>query len=193
MAVASHIPGDDAAKFAAVALADLSFLPKFGLKGPGADRWLASRGITLPARANGWSALLGNGFVVRLGRSEFFLEDGAGADRVGPIRSALEAGAPDVYPVIRQDAGFMLAGKRVNELLAETCNVNFAGIDPQESVAILAQMIGVPVLVIRDIDTEMPRYRIWCDSTFAPYFWDSISEIAGDLGGGVIGANSVPW
>jgi len=81
----------------------------------------------------------------------------------------------------------------VNELLVESCNVNFAEIDPQERVVVMTQMIGVSVLVIRDIDTEIPRYRIWCDSTFAPYFWETLSEIAADLGGGVIGVDSLPW
>jgi sarcosine oxidase subunit gamma len=193
MSVASRIAGDDATKLEAVALADLSFLPKLGLKGPGANQWLTSRDITLPAKPNRWIALLGGGFIARLGRSEFFLEGGTAAEEIGAVRSALGTGAPGVYPVIRQDAGFLLAGKRVNELLVESCNVNFAEIDPQERVVVMTQMIGVSVLVIRDIDTEIPRYRIWCDSTFAPYFWETLSEIAADLGGGVIGVDSLPW
>jgi sarcosine oxidase subunit gamma len=192
MPVASRFAGDDAAKLEAVALADLSFLPKLGLKGPGADQWLASLDITLPAKPNSWTTLLGGGFIARLGRSEFFLEGGTTADGIGAIRSALGTGAPGVYPVIRQDAGFLLAGKRVNELLVETCNVNFAEIDPQERIVVMTQMIGVSVLVIREMDREIPRYRIWCDPTFAPYFWETLSEIAADLGGGVIGADSVP-
>jgi len=192
MSVASRIAGDDAAKLEAVALTDLSFLPKLGLKGPGANQWLTSRDITLPAKPNRWIALLGGGFIARLGRSEFFLEGGTGSDGIGAVRSALGAGAPGVYPVIRQDAGFLLAGKRVNELLVETCNVNFAEIDPQDRVVVMTQMIGVSVLVIRDIDREIPRYRIWCDPTFAPYFWETLSEIAADLGGGVVGTDSVP-
>ena len=192
MSVASRIAGDDAAKLNAVALADLSFLPRFGLKGPGAEQWLESRDIAVPARANTWASLPGAGVIARLGRSEFFLEDGAADDTVGTIRTALGSGAAGVYPVIRQDAGFALAGRRVNELLVQTCNVNFQDSGAEVGLAVMTQMIGVSVLVIRTDSKRLPCYRLWCDPTFAPYFWETLSEIATDLGGGVIGADGLP-
>src|SRR5258708_4470482 len=85
-----------------------------------------------------------------------------------------------------------LAGKHVNELLVQTCNVNFAQFNPQERIAVMTQMIGVSILAIRTDYKEMPCYRIWCDPTFAPYFWGTVAEIAGELGGGVIGADGLP-
>ncbi|HKB83650.1 MAG TPA: hypothetical protein VKD04_10660 [Burkholderiales bacterium] len=192
MEIASRIGSDDASKLESVAVADLSFLPKLGLKGPAAEQWLASLDITLPAKANGWAPLAGHGVIARLGRSEFFLEDSNASGTVGSIRTALGSGAPGVYPVIRQDAGFALAGKHVNELLVQTCNVNFAQFNPQERIAVMTQMIGVSILAIRTDYKEMPCYRIWCDPTFAPYFWGTVAEIAGELGGGVIGADGLP-
>ena len=192
MRVASRIAGDDASKLDGVALADLSFLPRFGLKGPAAEQWLESQHIALPAKANSWVSLPGAGVIARLGRSEFFLEEGADADTVGEIRTALGTGASGVYPVIRQDAGFALAGVRVNELLVQTCNVNFEEFGPEERDAVMTQMIGVSVLAIRISYQPMLCYRLWCDPTFAPYFWETLSEIAGELGGGVIGADSLP-
>ena len=192
MEIASRIAGNDASKLEAVALADLSFLPKFGLKGPAAEQWLASLDIPLPAIANGWASLAGKGVIARLGRSEFFLEDATASGAVDSVRTALGSGAPGVYPVIRQDAGFALAGKQVNELLVQTCNVNFAQFNPEERIAVMTQMIGVSILAIRTDCKEMPCYRIWCDPTFAAYFWETVAEIAGELGGGVIGADSLP-
>ena len=192
MRSASRIAGDDATKLEAMALADLSFLPRFGLKGPAAGQWLESQNVALPANANSWASLPGAGVIARLGRSEFFLEDGAAADTISPIRTALGAGAPGVYPVIRQDAGFALAGNRVNELLAQTCNVNFEGFGHGERFAVMTQMIGISVLAIRTDHEQMPCYRLWCDPSFAPYFWETLAEIAGELGGGVIGVDSLP-
>lgn len=192
MRVASRIAGDDASKLDGVALADLSFLPRFGLKGPAAEQWLESQHIALPAKANSWVSLPGAGVIARLGRSEFFLEEGADADTVGEIRTALGTGASGVYPVIRQDACFALAGVRVNQLLVQTCNVNFEEFGPEERDAVMTQMIGVSVLAIRISYQPMLCYRLWCDPTFAPYFWETLSEIAGELGGGVIGADSLP-
>jgi sarcosine oxidase subunit gamma len=192
MKVAASVGADDAAKLDVVALADLSFLPRFGLKGPEAQRWLEARNIALPPDANGWLSLPGGGVVARLGRSEFFLEDGATANGVDTIRAALGTGASGVYPVLRQDAGFALAGRRVNELLVQTCNVDFEEFGPERGIAVMTQMIGVSVLAIRINKKPLPCYRLWCDPTFAPYFWETIAEIAGELGGGVIGVDSLP-
>jgi sarcosine oxidase subunit gamma len=192
MKVAASVGADDAAKLDVVALADLSFLPRFGLKGPEAQRWLEARNIALPRDANGWLSLPGGGVVARLGRSEFFLEDGATANGVATIRAALGTGASGVYPVLRQDAGFALAGRRVNELLVQTCNVDFEEFGPERGIAVMTQMIGVSVLAIRINKKPLPCYRLWCDPTFAPYFWETIAEIAGELGGGVIGVDSLP-
>ncbi|MEO8008046.1 MAG: methylglutamate dehydrogenase [Betaproteobacteria bacterium] len=192
MRIATRVTDDDATKLNVVALADLSFLPRFGLKGPAAQQWLESQNIAPPAKANGWASLSRSGVIARLGRSEFFLEDGAATDTVGAIRTSLGTGAPGVYPVIRQDAGFALAGTRVNELLVQTCNVNFEEFGPEEQIAVMTQMIGVSVLVIRTNYKKIPGYRLWCDPTLAPYFWEMLSEIAGELGGGVIGADSLP-
>jgi len=192
MSVASRIAGDDASKLDAVALADLSFLPRFGLKGPAAAQWLEARNVALPAQINGWIALPGAGVIARLGSSEFFLEDGAAGITVGAIRDALGHGAPGVYPVVRQDAGFVLAGARVNDLLMQTCNVNFADSNPQHAVVVMTQMIGISVLVLRADRAQVPCYRLWCDPTLAPYFWETLAEIATELGGGVIGADGLP-
>jgi sarcosine oxidase subunit gamma len=153
-------------------------------------QWLRDHGIDPPAEANRWLPLASGGVIARLGRSEFFIEDGAGGTNVSNIQTALGNGASGVYPVIRQDAGIALTGSRVNELLLQTCNVNFAALQTGAREAVMTQMIGVSVLAIRVADEPLPRYRIWCDPTFAPYFWETLAEIAVELGGGVMGADA---
>ncbi len=190
MRVASRV-GDDPSRLEALALADLSFLPKSGLKGPAAVQWLSAQGVAVPAEANTWTALAADGVIARLGRSEFFLEDGAAGGIAARMRTELGTGTDGVYPVIRQDAGILLAGARSNELLVHTCNVNFNEIDPNGGIAVMTQMIGVSVLVIRKSLRRLPCYRIWCDPTFAQYFWETLSEIAVELGGGVIGTETL--
>lgn len=190
MRVASRVGGESAAT-EVLALADLSCLPKAGLKGPLAAQWLAAQGAPVPSEANTWTTLPGEGVIARLGRSEFFLEDGAVAGMAAQVRLALGTGAEGVYPVIHQDCGILLAGSRANELLVQICNVNFAEIDPAKGIVVMTQMIGVGVLVIRTQLRRLPCYRIWCDPTFAPYFWETLSEIAAELGGGVIGTEAL--
>ena len=69
-----------------LALADVSLLPRYGVKGPQAATWLANAGIAIPAAANSWFVLPSNGLIARLGVSEFLLEGagfGAGGDPAG--------------------------------------------------------------------------------------------------------------
>ncbi|HVY07315.1 MAG TPA: hypothetical protein VHB46_15185 [Burkholderiales bacterium] len=192
MQVAAKLPGDAAAMLEAVAIADLSHLRKCGLKGPGAERWLRDHDIPVPDGVNAWAMLPAGGVIARLGRSEFFVEDGEAGVVVESIGASLGFGAAGVYPVIRQDAGFALAGRRVNELLVQTCNVNFEAFGAEEKIAVMTQMVGVSVLAIRAIHARVPCYRLWCDPTFAPYFRETLTGIAEELGGAAIGVDALP-
>jgi len=51
------VDGDDAQRAAVVGIADLSHLPRFGAKGPGAAGWLTALGLPVPAQPNSWSTL----------------------------------------------------------------------------------------------------------------------------------------
>lgn len=191
MSMASRLAGDETAARESIAIADLSCLDKAGVKGPEAARWLESQGIAVPPQANAWIGLAGGGVIARLGRSEFFLEDGANGDTATRMRDALAAGIAGVYPVIRQDAGIALVGERVNELLVQTCNVNFQELAPASRTVVMTMMVGVAVLVIRQDHRNLPGFRIWCDATFAPYLWETLAGIAAELGGGPIGTGGL--
>lgn len=170
----------------AVGLTDLSPLPRFGLKGPGAEAWLATQGVRAPAGINRWSELAGGGIIARLGGSEFFVEDWHGGTAAG-LRTALGRGATGVAPVLRQDAAIALAGRRTRELLVQTCGVNFAEVGTQERAVVMTSMVGVGVLIVPSLKKGTPLYRIWCDGTFGPYLWNTLLEIARELGGGPVG------
>lgn len=191
MRMAARLAGGETAARESVAVADLSCLDKAGLKGPEAARWLDGLGITVPAQANAWTGLPGGGVIARLGRSEFFLEDGETGDTAIRMRDALGTGIAGVYPVIRQDAGIALVGKRVNELLVQTCNVNFQELDSASRTVVMTMVVGVAVLVIRQDHQKLPGFRIWCDPTYAPYLWETLAGIATELGGGPIGTGGL--
>jgi len=187
MNMASRLAGDQTAARESIAIADLSCLDKAGVKGPEAARWLESQGIAVPAQANAWTGLAGGGVIARLGRTEFFLEDGVTGDSASRVRDAPALEITGVYPVIRQDAGIAVVGRRVNELLVQTCNVNFQELDSASRTVVMTMMVGVAVLVIRRDHRNLPGFRIWCDATYAPYLWETLAGIASDLGGGPIG------
>lgn len=189
MAVAVSIDDADADRAGILGVADLSFLHKTGFKGANAAHWAQQQGLVLPP-ANSWAQAGDGSIVARLGDSEFLIEDSRQSATCARISAALQTPAEAVYPVRRNDAGFALTGKRVNELLVETCSFNF--LEVTNSSVVMTTMVGVSVLVIRhDIDA-CPCYRIWCDPTMAAYLWDTINDCANEFGGGPIGVDLLP-
>jgi hypothetical protein len=92
-----------------------------------------------------------------------------------------------VYPVLREDVEFALAGDAVHEVLAQVCNVNFAALSLDSRPVIMTLMIGVAVLVVPQSLVHGRRYRIWCDPTFGHYLGESLGKVVVDCGGSVTG------
>ena len=184
MQTAFRLPDDEVT--GSIMLADATCLPRMGVKGPDAQEWLRSQHMSVPEEANAWTRTTQGVIVARLARSEFFLEDKPGGQTVERLRSSL-APAPGLYPVHRQDAALALAGERVNELLAQTCNVNFKAYATGERTVIMTSMVGVSVLVLSDQSQGTPVLRIWCDGTFGPYLWETLLAVAREQGGRAVG------
>ena len=155
---------------------------RLGLKGAGAAQWLASCGLTVPALPNSWVSA-GSGadeydslLLARLGATEFFMET-AHAGTVTRLVQSLEARPPGVYPVLREDAAFVLKGAGVHEVLAQVCNVDFAAIDANSGTLAMTLMIGVAVLVVPQEVAGERCYRIWCDPSFGPYLGEALGAV----------------
>lgn len=177
----------DDERAAILGLADLSHQTRAGAKGRGTAEWLAALGVTIPSQPNSWSPLPGGGLVARLGTTEFLVENDAAL--VDKIMQAKRAAG--VYPVLRQDAAFALCGARVNELLLQTCNVDFRTLDAEPTKVVLTSMAGVGITILSKKSGKYPSYRIWCDGTYGVYLWETLAEIATELGGGCIGVNAL--
>lgn len=186
MAIALRMDNDP--RPAGIRLGDASCLPRVGVKGARAEGWLTEQGIAPLPGVNGWLRTPAGLLVARLARSEFFLEDSATGDTVQRLKHAL-APASGVTPVLRQDGALVLTGSRVNELLTQVCNINFLIWQPDDRVVVMTSMVGVSVLVIWERFQDGARYRLWCDPTFAPFLWETLLEIAQELGGQPAGFN----
>lgn len=164
---------------------------RFGLKGPHAAEWLVAQRFELPA-PNTWidaAAQEGSLLVARLGTTEFFLEDSAGGTTLRAIAPRSEATPPGVYPVLREDAAFVLSGEGSHEVLAQICNVNFADLAVDSRPIIMTSMIGVSVLVVpQEFDAER-QYRVWCDPSFGPYFAEAVGRVVVECGGSYRGVS----
>lgn len=161
-------------------IADLSFLTRFGVKGAGAAAWLESQGISIPERPNTWCPLHEEGIVARLGRNEFLIEDSLHSNVAPRLAESCQQPPAKVYPVLRQDLAIALCGTEINQLLLQTCSINFSALSLNQSPVILTSMVGVAVIVIPQTEQH---YRIWCDGTFGAYLWRTLLAIASELGG----------
>ena len=188
MAAPLRFPGD--AGDYPLGLSDASCLQRMGVKGPQAESWLRSVGIDVPPEVNAWTRSHEGVLVARLARSEFFLEDRFDGVSVERLRTALQP-APGVYPVLRQDAALVVTGESANDLLRQTCNVDFGAAKPDQQTVVMTSMIGVSVLVLWHALEKGRCYRIWCDGTFGPYLWETLLQIATELGGGAIGLSAI--
>jgi len=172
-------------------IADLSCLTRFGVKGANAAQWLADGGLPIPDRPNNWYPLPEGGIIARLGLTEFLIEDSVNSAIAPRLAAACQSLPPRVYPVLRQDLALGLVGDRVNDLLRQICSFNFQALSLGDRPVVLTAAIGVAAIVIPlDIDEKL-CIRIWCDGTFGTYFWQTLVEIATELGGGAIGVESV--
>jgi len=190
MPLAARVPGESPERLWTLGICDLSALVRVGVKGPRAAEWLSSHGVQVPQQPNSWASTGGGGLIARLARTEFLIEDGFDGSVAAGLASELKPGSPGVYPVPRQDCALALTGKQVNELLVQTCNVDFSAADATARAVTLTQMVGVSITALRaDIDA-LPCYRIWCDGTSGAYLWETLAGIAAALGGGPVGFKS---
>jgi sarcosine oxidase subunit gamma len=162
-------------------------LTRFGVKGPNAAAWLESQNVPIPETPNTWCPFSEDGLVARLGITEFLIEDGLNTSIALRLTESCQNPPAKVYPVLRQDLAIGLSGLAVNDLLLQTCNINFQALDLNTRPVLLTSMIGVTVTIIPGERSGQPFYRIWCDNTFGNYFWETLLEIAQELGGNAIG------
>ncbi|CAG9203812.1 conserved hypothetical protein [Paraburkholderia sabiae] len=189
MRVEEQVDAADSMRAATLGIADVSFLSRTGFKGKGAAAWLQAQDIPVPELPNSWAPLAGGGVVLRLGISEYLIEDGL---TQGSSATVAHLDTPvHVYPVLHQDVALVLCGDAVQELLLQTCNVNFAALDLAARPVVLTSMAGVAVTVMPGIRAGRPYYRIWADGTYGLYLWECLAGIARELGGGPVGVAAI--
>ena len=167
---------------AVLGVSDVSLDVRCGCKGPGTIAWLDSLEVPVPEKPNTWLPLGEGGRIARLGMTEFLIE----GDAVVVERLSAAPRAAGVYPVQHEDAALILGGARVNELLRQTCNVNFAALKLADRPVVLTSLVGVGVTVLPEQTAQGLIYRIWCDGSYGRYLFETLHDIAHELGGGTV-------
>lgn len=190
----STVLAHPAARGSSLWLADVSHVPRLGLKGPAALDWLRAHRLPVPETPNCWvpiDASASWSLVARLGNSEFLIEEEGDAARLDALTAHLQREIPGVYPVLREDSELVLGGALATRALAEVCNVDFAAIHVSARSTLLTMLAGVAVLVIVQADGVPPqearRYRIWCDPSFGAYLWSTLHDVIAHHSGIVLG------
>jgi len=176
-------------KMTTLGLCDVSGLNKLGLKGPDTASWLANEGVSVPNAIYDSRPLDDGGLIVRLGGDEFFLEGGLCNESVPAISARLDTQPGGAYRVVRQEATFLLVGARRGDVLAQTCGIDFR--EAATGKVVLTRVAGVSCSVLPVLVENIPAYRLWVDSSYAIYLWETLAEICESLDGDVIGAECV--
>ena len=168
---------------------DVSCFNRFGIKGPQAAKWLESQKIKTPAEINSWVDSKGC-LVMRLGGSEFLLEDQYGANNIEKLTNFDQTKTAGAYKVTRADAAYLLSGSEVLNMLSELCMLDLCeGALPKNGL-VMTQIAGISATLLRQNLHGEQVFRIWCDGTYGAYMWGMLLEVAKELGGGAVGFTS---
>jgi len=168
---------------------DVSCFERYGVKGPQASQWLADHELAIPSNPNAWTLCDQNTLVLRLGASEFLIEDQLGGVASKKLTAA-NARVAGLYRVPRADAAFILSGSAVLDLLSELCSLDLRATALPANEVVMTQVAGVSAIVLRQTLAGEQVYRIWCDGTYGAYMWEILLNIAVELGGGAVGLAS---
>lgn len=160
---------------------NLSALKRFGIKGPAAADWLISQGIQIPKNANTWLESATGLVVLRLGSSEFLLEDALdGTSGVRLCEQAKQA-TENVYHVARFDASFELSGAAILDLLVELCTLDLRPSVMAEDAVVMTQIAGISATLLRQSINGELVYRIWCDGTYSEFMNGLLQQVSSDI------------
>ncbi len=178
----------EASRSAKLGICDVSNLSRFGVKGPHAGEWLQASNINLPAGTNRWTTQDSGSLVMRLGNTEFLLED---QPENGLCLALNETAVNEsgVHKVIRNDAAFIVSGELTPALFSEVCAIDLSGDALEDNRLVMTVIAGVSATMLKQELNGQTVYRIWCDGTYGPYLWKTLLGIIEELGGGPVGFN----
>lgn len=170
-----------------LSVCDVSCFARFGIKGPGAAEWLIANGVEVPAAPNSWLLQASGALVLRLGNSEFMVEDQPGSALCNDALQVADASGGGLYKVARYDAAFIVSGREALNLFSELCSLDLSEKGLAQDALVMTQVASISATVLRQNLNGEPVFRLWCDGTYGAYMWETLYELAKELGGGAVG------
>lgn len=165
---------------------DVSCRQRFGVKGPQASQWLATQKIKTPDSINSW-VIDKDVLVLRLGSSEFLVEQQVSGDVCKQLNEASEVNTAGVYKVLRADAAFVISGDQILTMFSELCKLDLSEKALKPNQLIMTQVADISATLVPEIINDRLVIRLWCDGTYGAYMWRVLHQLAQELGGGAVG------
>jgi sarcosine oxidase gamma subunit len=152
---------------------------RLGLKGPDAAALLQQAGIAVPAAANRMAlgaTASGQVRVLRLGNTEFILEQDEGDTAIEQVRALSRNAGLRAHAVLRADCCLLLGGDALFDRLARVCAFDFAQLSAQPDMAVMTLLADISVTFALD-GTQL---RLWADPGFALYLTQTLQSLSPD-------------
>jgi hypothetical protein len=160
-------------------LAHLTDLVSRGVKGPALQAWATQFGIDLPPNLYDVINIGKSGSLARVGNQEITLDCAEDDPFLARFDQSLSHPTPGIYRIEQQPALFDLHGDHALRVLAQTCGVDPA-IQPPNRI-LFTRIAGVSCGMIVREEAGGRGYRIRVDYTLAPYLWEALVGIVGEL------------
>lgn len=147
-----------------------------GVKGRAAAQLLLHSGVPVPSSANEivrWRnhAQFGNGRCLRLGLTEFVLEQDNGHTLRDTVRGAPGSADGGAWFAHRADHSLLLNGPAWPGELARVCSFDFDQLRSKPDQVVMTLLADVSVTLAREPtpDPAVLSLRLWCDPGYAMY------------------------
>jgi hypothetical protein len=147
------------------------------LKGRAAPQVLGAAGIEVPPVPNSFRRWGDQGWCLRLGAGEYLLADDSDTLAFDGLRAAA-AREPHCHPLLRSDRCLHLHGPRATDLLLHACDIDERQLLSRPDALALVMLADVSVVLHSSgSDADGPRWRIWCDPTYATHLREAFARI----------------
>ncbi len=180
-----------------LALADLSPLPRLGIKGRETIAALAKRGVALEPTPNRAFPLPEGGLALVLSPGEVVLLSNlrGDGDKLAELEKSFTLDTGErAYPVPRRDshAWFAVTGTAAPAMLAKLCAVDLRAEKFPEFAVAQTSVAKLTTIVVRaDIQSAL-AFHLLADSASAIYFSSCLIDAAREFGGEFIGLSQLP-
>ena len=183
-----------------MAICDMSWLPRSGLKGNDAINWLKTMSLRFPEKTN-LTVKTENGYlIIKLGNMEYLILADPNYKSLQSINNLVdidsimlnsENGKVYHLPKLDSHACFLVCGCCTPQLLAKLCAIDLRTKSFKNLDVVQTSIARVNAIVIRNDLENSLAYLVLIESSYSEYFWDCLIDGINEFDGKIIGVNAL--